>query len=78
MKAEMTSIDLRDALTKVSIPYHIFHGETDIVIDTKEVTAFVNTCSNPNITYTVIPDSGHLPSETAMNEIMDYILKTAK
>ncbi len=75
---EMTSIDLRDALTKVSIPYHIFQGETDIVTDTKEVTAFLNTCSNPNITYTVIPDNGHLPSETAMNEIMYYIFKTAK
>lgn len=75
---EMTSIDLRDALAKVSIPYHIFQGETDIVTGTKEVTAFVNTCSNPNITCTVIPDNGHLPSETAMNEIMDYILKTAK
>lgn len=75
---EMTSIDLRDVLAKVSVPYHIFLGETDIVTCTKKVTAFVNTCSNPNVTCAVIPDNGHLPSEKAMNEIMDYILKTAK
>ncbi len=66
---EMASADLSGELARVRIPYHIFQGETDIVTCTADVVTAVTGLHNQNITCTVIPNTGHFPTESAMEQI---------
>ncbi len=63
---EMVEIDLRNTFKNISLPYHIFQGETDIVTSTKDITEFVNGCGNPNIDCTVLKNNGHFPGAGAL------------
>lgn len=71
---EMASADLSALLGKITIPYHIFQGETDIVTDTESVVKLVDGLNNKNVSCTVLPNVGHFPSEDAMSAIFEKIM----
>ncbi len=70
---EMCSSDLRDLLGSVTVPYTIFQGDTDIVTSTKAITEFIDGCANRNLSYKILPDTGHFPTAKAMEEIFGYL-----
>ena len=70
---EMAAEDLREELAGVTVPYHIFQGETDIVTSTKEVADFTAQCENKNITLTLLPKMGHFPTAEAMGVIFEAL-----
>lgn len=66
---ELRSVDLSKELESVSIPYNILQGETDIVTGTNDIKNLLKNCDNKNISFSVLPDTGHFPTENAMKEI---------
>ncbi len=72
---ELSTLDLRDTLNSVSIPYHIIQGETDIVTDTKTIVDFVEKSGNSQLTCRVIPDSAHIPGVNGMQAVFEEILR---
>lgn len=74
---EMAATDLSEAFKEISVPYHIFQGETDIVTATSDVLKLLDRIDNKNISCTVLPDVGHFPSEAAMQEIYERIYQLA-
>ncbi|MGL5084478.1 MAG: alpha/beta fold hydrolase, partial [Clostridium sp.] len=56
---EMIKIDNRDVLSKVTKPYFIIQGSTDIVTSTKSISEFVSICGNSNLHCEIIENSGH-------------------
>ncbi len=70
---EMASSDLSKLFNKITVPYLIFQGETDIVTDTESVIKLVKGLNNQNISCFVLPNVGHFPSEAAMNQIFEKI-----
>ncbi len=71
---EMAFKDLRKLFNEITIPYLIFQGETDIITDTKMVVKLVDELHNPNVSYVVLPNVGHFPTETSMNQILEKII----
>ena len=74
---EMAAADLSNELAEVTVPYHIFQGETDIVTSTKDVTDFTARCENKNITLTILPDMGHFPTADGMEAIFEALCNIA-
>ena len=74
---EMAVADLSGAFNDITVPYHIFQGETDIVTATNDVIRLLDGLNNENVSYTVLPNVGHFPSETAMKEIYEKIYQMA-
>ena len=74
---EMATADFSDTFKDVTVPYHIFQGETDIVTSTKDVITLLDGLRNENVSYTVLPNVGHFPSESAMQEIYEKIYQLA-
>ena len=74
---EMAVADLSGAFKDITVPYHIFQGETDIVTATNDVIRLLDGLNNENVSYTVLPNVGHFPSETAMKEIYEKICQMA-
>ena len=74
---EMAVADLSGAFNDITVPYHIFQGETDIVTSTNDVIRLLDGLNNENVSYTVLPNVGHFPSETAMKEIYEKIYHMA-
>lgn len=74
---EMATSDLSELFTRITIPYHIFQGETDIVTSTKDVLWLVDGLNNKNISCTVLHNAGHFPSEEGMNQIFEKICNLA-
>lgn len=72
---EMSSLNLSSLFEKITIPYMIFQGDTDIVTDTKEVVKCVENCRNELVKYRILPDCGHMPTGNSMQVILDYMLK---
>ena len=74
---EMAATDLSGAFKDITVPYHIFQGETDIVTATNDVIKLLDGLNNENVSCTVLPNVGHFPSETAMKEIYEKIYQLA-
>ena len=72
---ELSTLDLRETLKSLSVPYHILQGETDIVTDTNSIVSFVRESGNPQLTCNVIPDSAHIPDMNGMQAIFEEIMK---
>ncbi len=67
---ELLEIDLRDTLRNIRVPYRILQGSTDIVTSTKSMSAFVEISGNSNLSLRIIPDNGHIPGSSGMNEVL--------
>ncbi len=74
---EMASTNLSELFNKITVPYIIFQGETDIVTDTESVVSLVQGLNNPNVSCIILPDVGHFPSEAAMNRIFEKLIDMA-
>lgn len=72
---ELLNIDLTPQLAQVKIKYLILQGETDIVTSTANVMRAVEGCNNKNVTVKVVKHSGHMPSEKAMVECFQTLLR---
>lgn len=70
---EVLAIDLAKNLCDIRIPYFIVQGDTDLVTLTKTACEAVQNCGNENVTIKIVKDSGHLPSENAMVEILNAL-----
>ncbi len=68
---EMAKTNLNDELKNVAIPYHIFQGSTDVVTSTKDIVDFLKKIDNPSINITILPKTGHFPSEDALHQIFE-------
>lgn len=67
---ELMHIDLTDELRKVTLPYRILQGETDLITPTSTVLETVGNIANSNIAVAqVVKGSGHIPSYDAMAAI---------
>lgn len=70
---QLSSVDLREDLKKVQVPYHILQGDTDLVTDTALITAFVDAAGNDFLKYTVIEHSAHMPGEQGMAAVLKCV-----
>lgn len=71
---ELLGIDLSQVLTSIKKQYFIIQGDTDIVTSSKAIIKFVDTTQNDNLHCEIIKNSGHLPSENAVNVIMQKLV----
>lgn len=74
---EMSAANLSEPFKDITVPYHIFQGETDIVTATTDVIKLLDGLKNENVACTVLPNMGHFPSETAMKVINEKINQLA-
>ena len=68
---ELIHLDLRSTLTRITVPYLIMQGDTDIVTSTKYIEAFVKDSGNKNLYFAVVKNSGHLPGGDGMAYIIE-------
>lgn len=66
---ELSTIDLRDTLAGVRVPYHIFGGDGDLVTCVDEAEELVAAADNRLLTVTVLQGEGHIPSAAVTKEI---------
>lgn len=66
---ELFSIDLREDFEKVSIPYMILQGSTDIVASTAKIKDFTEQLQNPHVSCKIIDNCGHIPDKKGMEII---------
>ena len=58
-------------MKNIKIPYTIFQGDTDIVTSTKYIAKFVEASANDNLKFHLVHNSGHIPSASGMNTILE-------
>lgn len=73
----LSGADLRSVLDKITVPYHVIQGDTDIVTSTNMIVAYVQSCGNPKLTCEVIKDAAHMPGMNGMNAIMNALNRDA-
>lgn len=67
---ELIKVDLSETLRKVQVPYLILQGDTDIVTSTKMLSSFIESAGNNNLHFHEIHNSGHIPSESGMDAVI--------
>lgn len=70
---ELSTIDLRDTLAGMRVPYHIFGGDGDLVTCVEEAEELVAAAENRLLTVTVLQGEGHIPSAAVTKEIFGYL-----
>lgn len=68
------SFDVRDRLSKITIPTLLITGDTDLVVATADTIALSKLLENSRLV--VIPSSGHLPQEETPEETMEAIVSS--
>lgn len=71
LMTELLDIDLSQTLQRITVPYLILQGETDIVTSTKMIRSFVETAGNDNLMFRLVENSGHMPGAHAMDVIIN-------
>lgn len=74
---ELSTIDLRDALSAVQIPYRMFGGSEDPVTSAREVQECVSAAGNKNLSFRLMQGEGHVPSVAVQKEIFAEIAQAA-
>lgn len=70
---EIIQINLTEQLSNVEIPYVILQGDTDIVASTQTVKELVASCKNPNLSYYVVKNTGHMPGVEMMDTLLTVL-----
>lgn len=65
---ELLSLDLSGDFAKVNVPYLILQGDSDLVTSTNTAVQTMEACGNQNVRLKTLRQSGHNPSQTAMEE----------
>lgn len=68
---ELIYLDLRDTLARITLPYLIMQGDTDIVTSTKFIEAFVKESGNNNLRFELVKNSGHMPGGAGMVYVIE-------
>lgn len=68
---ELIHLDLRNTLKRITVPYLIMQGDTDIVTSTKYIEAFVKESENENLHFAMVKNSGHIPGGDDMKTIIE-------
>ena len=71
-------LDLRDTFTRIEVPYLIMQGSTDIVTSTTMIREYISGLGRDNLSVMIIPDSGHIPNETAIDKIFEECSRLAE
>ena len=66
---QLTDCDLQTVLSKISVPYTIIQGETDIVTSTSMLDKFISESENQNLKLTIIKNCGHFPDKKALEAV---------
>lgn len=74
---ELLTVDLREDLETVSVPYTIIQGSLDIVTPTKYIQDFLEENKNENIRLEVVEMNGHIPNSRGMEQILKEIINTS-
>lgn len=77
LMSALSEADLRPVLEKITVPYHVIQGDTDIVTSTSMIVAYIQSCGNPKLTCEVIKDAAHMPGMNGMNAVMDALNRDA-
>ena len=72
---ELTALDLRDTLRKITVPYQILQGSTDIVTPTKHIQDFLSKEDLPLLSLQIVKNCGHMPDEQGMKQILDACME---
>lgn len=67
---ELMEIDLTDIIKKISVPYLILQGSTDIVTSSKCIQELVQNAQTDKLYLRMIPDSGHIPGGKGMDAVI--------
>lgn len=68
---ELIHLDLRNTLKRITVPYLIMQGDTDIVTSTEYTEAFVKESENENLRFAVVKNSGHMPGGDGMKTVIE-------
>lgn len=71
---QLTEIDLRDDFSRITIPYTIIQGSTDIVTSTLEVKNFLIDNNPNNIKLIIAENNGHIPNKKAMEIVFNQLI----
>lgn len=72
---ELLQLDIEDELRRISVPYRILQGDLDIVTSTNNIVAFVEQNENPNMSFHMLENCGHMPGAAAMEEVLAESIK---
>lgn len=67
---QLIDVDLSDLIKQINIPYYIIQGSEDIVTSTRLIEELLGEIDNPNIRFSILKGSGHMPSRDAMQFII--------
>jgi len=67
---QIMTIDLTEILNRISVPYIIFQGDTDIVTSTVMISEFIEASNNQNLILKKVDHSGHFPGASGMEAII--------
>lgn len=74
LMSEVLEVDLTETLKGIRIPYLILQGDTDIVTSTKALINFIDTAKNDNLSFQLVNNSGHMPSASGMDTIINKLI----
>ncbi|MDE6356227.1 MAG: alpha/beta fold hydrolase [Clostridia bacterium] len=75
---ELLNADYSQIFSKITVPYAVLQGDTDTVTSTSAVKAAAESCNNKNVTVKIIKNSGHMPSQAAMEECFNTLCELIK
>lgn len=70
---EILQMDLSGELARVSVPYVILQGDTDLVTPTGKVQKLVAESQNPNLQCRVVERTGHMPGAAMMEQALKLL-----
>lgn len=70
---ELFKIDLTNEFSGLEIPYTVMQGDTDLATPTPIAEEVLGSCTNKNVKFEILKDSGHMPSESAMDYIFEVV-----
>lgn len=68
---ELIHLDLRSTLARITVPYLIMQGDTDIVTSTRFIESFVRESGNDNLRFGLVKNSGHMPGRAGMAYVIE-------
>ena len=74
---EINTINMKSELERISIPYHIVQGADDLNTPTDLVEDVIDELDNDFISYTCFDNSGHIPTDSCWDSLMELIEESA-